>query len=103
MRALTFILATLVATTAPGVGAAPPDARVVVAAARESTARSGVSAYLALWSPDAPPDTAASFSEQVVLDYSLSIPELDAEVRGRTSVVNQVRAVARLARHRRVF
>jgi hypothetical protein len=57
-----------------------------------------VAAYLALWSPDAPADAAASFSEQVVLDYSLSIPELDAEVRGRTSVVNQVGAVARLGR-----
>jgi hypothetical protein len=33
MRALTFILAALVGTTAPGVGAAPPEARAVVAAA----------------------------------------------------------------------
>ena len=99
MRLLTFILAALVSTTALGVDASPPQARAVVPApSRESTARSGVLAYLALWSPDAPLDAAAPFSEQVVLSYSLSIPELDAEVRGRTSVVNQVGAVARLGR-----
>ena len=33
-----------------------------------------------------------------MLSYSLSIPELDAEVRGRTSVITQVGAVARLGR-----
>jgi hypothetical protein len=99
VRALSFILAALVGTTALGVDATPPEARAVVPApSQESTVRSGVLAYLALWSPDARPDAAAPFSEHVVLSYSLSIPELDAEVRGRTSVVNQVGAVARLGR-----
>jgi hypothetical protein len=99
VRALTFILGALVVTAALGVDAAPPQApAVVVAPSRESTARSGALAYFALWSPDARPDAAVPFSEQVVLSYSLSIPELDAEVRGRTSVVNQVGAVARLGR-----
>ena len=98
-RALTFILFALVGTTALGVEAAPPEAPAVVPApSRESTARSGVLAYLALWSPDAWPDAAAPLSEHVVLSYSLSIPELDAEVRGRTSVITQVGAVARLGR-----
>jgi len=97
VRALTFILAAIVSTTALGVDATPPQAHAP-APSRESTARSGVLAYLALWSPDARPDAAAPLSEYVVLSYSLSIPELDAEVRGRTSVVNQVGAVARLGR-----
>ena len=99
VRALTFILAALVSTTALGLDGTAPEPRAVVPApSQESTVRSGVVAYLALWSPDARPDAAAPFSEHVVLSYSLSIPELEAEVRGRTSVVNQVGAVARLGR-----
>ncbi len=99
VRALTLILAALVSTTAVGLEATPPKERAVAAApSRESTARSGVAAYLALWSTDALPDAAATLSEHVVLSYSLSIPELDAEILGKTSVVNQVGAVARLGR-----
>ena len=99
VRALTFVLAALVSTTALDVDATPAEARAVVPApSQESTVRSGVLAYLALWSPDARPDAAAPFSEHVVLSYSLSIPELDAEVRERMSVVNQVATVARLGR-----
>ena len=99
LRTLTSILAVLVGATALGVDATPAQVRAAVPApSRESTARSGVLAYLALWSPDARPDAAVPFSEHVVLSYSLSIPELDAEVRGRTSVVNQVGAVAHLGR-----
>ena len=38
------------------------------------------------------------FSKDLVLLYSHSIPELQAEVRGRTSAVTQIRAVAHLGR-----
>jgi hypothetical protein len=63
-----------------------------------STARAGVSAYLALWSTEAHADEAMPFSKDLVLSYSHSIPELRAEVRGRTSAITQVRAVAHLGR-----
>ena len=99
LPALVLVFAALVATAAPAADAAPaePPSRIS-APSGESTARSAVLAYLALWSADALPDAAAPFSEHLVLTYSHAVPEIEAEVRGRTSVVNQVRAVAHLGR-----
>ena len=54
-----------------------------------STAEAAVFAYLALWSTEARTDQATPFSKDLVLLYSHSIPELQAEVRGRTSAVTQ--------------
>ena len=97
LAALVLMFEALVATAAPAADAAPAEPRPMTSALPgESTARSAVLAYLALWSPDAPPDAAAPFSEDLVLTYSHAVPEVEAEVRGRTSVVNQVRAVAHL-------
>ena len=72
------------------------DSSVIAPAA--STARAGVSAYLALWSTDTQAPEAAALSEDLVLRYAHAIPELQAEVRGRTSAITQVRAVAHLGR-----
>lgn len=99
MRNLLFVLPALVPPIAsaghatwvePGATASVPPAA--------STARAGVSAYLALWSTEAHAQEATPFSKDLVLSYSHSIPELQAEVRGRTSAMTQVRAVAHLGR-----
>jgi ketosteroid isomerase-like protein len=99
MRNLLFVLAALVPPIAsadqeiwvePGASASVPPAA--------STARAGVSAYLALWSTEAHAGEASVFSKDLVLIYSHSIPELQAEVHGRISAVTQVRAVAHLGR-----
>ena len=99
LRALVFLFVARLATAAPAADTTPaePLSRISAPSA-ESTARSAVLAYLALWSADALPDAAAPFTEDLVLTYSHAIREVEAEVRGRTSVVNQVRAVAHLGR-----
>jgi ketosteroid isomerase-like protein len=99
MRNLLFVLAALVPpiTSASHATWAEPGATASVPPAA-STARAGVSAYLALWSTEAHADEAMPFSKDLVLSYSHSIPELRAEVRGRTSAITQVRAVAHLGR-----
>jgi hypothetical protein len=96
---LLFVPAALVPpiTSASHATWAEPGATASVPSAA-STARAGVSAYLALWSTDARADEATPFSKDLVLSYSHSIPELRAEVRGRTSAITQVRAVAHLGR-----
>ena len=99
MRALTLVLAAFVSTASAVGGASSPAAAAAPSApSAESAARSAVQAYLALWSPDPPAGQAALFREDVTLGYAHSLPELQAEVRGRTSVITQIRAVARLGR-----
>jgi hypothetical protein len=71
----------------------------VLADTTPSHARAAVDAYLALWSADAPASSvAAPFGKDMVLRYRHGVPELNAEVLGRTSAVRQIRAVAQLGR-----
>src|SRR5687768_1223260 len=97
---LTFATSAVPAQASSAIGHATwaePGATASVPPAA-STARAGVSAYLALWSTEARADDAMPSSKDLVLSYSHSIPELRAEVRGRTSAITQVRAVAHLGR-----
>lgn len=88
--ALAMFASTTIATSA---GPALPDSRASAA----STAHAAVGAYLELWANDGRADEAAPFSENLVLRYEHSNPELRLEVRGRSSAVAQIRAVARRA------
>ena len=94
LLALSAFAPAVVSTDA--VAADVPVAAVVPSAA--STAHSAVTAYLALWSGAARAHETSAFSDDLVLSYSHSNPEVRAEVRGRTSAVTQIRAVARLGR-----
>lgn len=106
MQALNFshLLRTLTLALfvfAPGIVSADAasDAHAAAAApSAASTARAAAKAYLALWSGDASAYEVSPFTDDLVLRYSHSNPELRAEVHGRNSAVTQIRAVARLGR-----
>lgn len=61
-----------------------------------SAAQAALSAYLELWKDEGRASDASSFAEDLVLRYAHTNPELRGEVRGRTSAITQIRAVARL-------
>jgi ketosteroid isomerase-like protein len=99
IRNVAFVLAALGPLVASASRATWVDAGVATTETPAAqTARAGVLAYLGLWFSDDGAQGATPFGENLVLDYSHSVPELQAEVRGRTSAITQVRAVARLGR-----
>ncbi len=64
----------------------------------QRAAKQALAAYLELWKS---PDTdamASTFKEDAVLEYSLYIPEINSEIRGRESMINSVQAIAQLGR-----
>lgn len=64
----------------------------------QRAAKQALAAYLELWKS---PDTdamASTFNEDAVLEYSLYIPEIKSEIRGRESMINSVQAIAQLGR-----
>jgi ketosteroid isomerase-like protein len=88
----TLALALLASTTiAASAGPVLPDGRVSAA----STAHAAVGAYLELWANDGRADEASLFSENMVLRYEHTNPELRSELRGRSPAIRQIRAVAR--------
>lgn len=92
MRALA--LALFASTTiAASAGPVLSDGRASAA----STAHAAVGAYLEQWASDGRADEASLFSENLVLRYEHSNPELRSELRGRSAAVRQIRAVARRA------
>ena len=92
MRALALALFASI-TIAASAGPVLPDGR----ASSASTADAAVGAYLELWANDGRDDEASLFSENLVLCYEHSNPELRSALRGRGAAVAQIRAVARRA------
>jgi hypothetical protein len=91
MRSLKLIRAVALTLAVASTGA--------LADTKPSDARAAVDAYLALWTAGAPAQPAAGpFGKDMVLRYQHALPELHAEVLGRTSAVRQIRAVAQLGR-----
>ena len=98
-RALIAAMAAAVAPMAASAGNAPGAAPAAIASSTSSaasSARAALFAYLDLWNTEARVGDTSSFAENLVLRYAHSDPELRGEVRGQTSVVTQVRALARL-------
>lgn len=64
----------------------------------EMGARQALAAYLELWKSPKADLMASAFNEDAVLEYSLYIPEINSEIRGRESMINSVQAIAQLGR-----
>ena len=112
MKARNILKATVIAaslagaTFANGVQAEPVTSTDVTSVAAkqapttpvlEMGARQALAAYLELWKSKAD-SMASAFNEDAVLEYSLYIPEINSEIRGRESIINSVQAVAQLGR-----
>lgn len=69
-----------------------------VTEALEMGARQALAAYLELWKSPNADLMASAFNEDAVLEYALSIPEINSEIRGRESMINSVQAIAQLGR-----
>ena len=65
------------------------------AEAMQAAAQAAVKTYLSLWT-QAPMAVDSAFADTMVLRYEHAHPQLTSEVRGRPSVVTQVRSVAKL-------
>lgn len=99
LRSLAAGLALAALATLPALAA--PDApqrgstAAVKAEATQAAALAGVTTYLSLWT-QAPMAVDSTFADTMVLRYVHAHPELTSEVRGRASIVTQVRSVAKL-------